>query len=52
MVLNVLISSTLANLISGHRQRSLAIATIIATFIVAIWNYLGQRFYAFKTEKK
>jgi len=51
MLLNVAISSTLANLIPGHRQRSLAIATVIATAIVAIWNFIGQRYYAFKPRK-
>ncbi|MFI5385498.1 MAG: shikimate dehydrogenase [Fimbriimonadales bacterium] len=51
MLLNVVISSTLANVITGHRQRSLAIATVIATAFVAIWNFLGQRYYAFKPRK-
>ncbi len=52
MILNVLISSTLANVIPGHRQRSLAIATVIATIFVAVWNFLGQRHYAFKSGRK
>lgn len=52
MGLNVLISSTLANIIPGHRGRSLAIATIIATAVVAVWNFLGQRHYAFRSEKR
>jgi len=52
MILNVLISSTLANLIPGHGQRGLAIATVIATAVVAVWNFAGQRYYAFKPRKK
>lgn len=50
MLLNTLISSGLNEIIPGHPQRSLAIATVIATVIVAFWNFTGQRLYAFRSE--
>lgn len=52
MLLNNLISSSLNQIIPGHAQRSLAVATIIATFVVAIWNFCGYRFYAFRPRQK
>ncbi len=51
MALNNVISSSLNQIIPGHAQRSLAMATIIATVCVAVWNFTGYRFYAFKPRK-
>jgi putative flippase GtrA len=50
--LNVAISSGLNNIITGHAQRSLFISTVIAAAIVAIWNFTGQRLYAFQAHKR
>lgn len=49
--LNVLISGGLNNVIPGHPKMSAAISTVIATIIVAFWNFTGQRFYAFRRRK-
>jgi HAD superfamily phosphatase (TIGR01668 family) len=48
LILNNLISTSLNQIIAGHAQKSLALATVIATIVVAVWNFLGYRFYAFK----
>jgi uncharacterized protein len=50
-VWNTLIFSALSNIISGHPNRSLLVAKVIAAGVVAIWNFLGQRYYAFRVEK-
>lgn len=48
MVLNTTITTLLNNVIPGHPKRSLAIATIIATIVVAFWNFTGQRLWTFR----
>jgi len=48
---NTLITSALANVIPGHPNRSLAVAKIVAAGVVAIWNFMGQRYYAFRAAK-
>lgn len=48
MLLNVAAVGLFANIVPGHPKRSWAIATLIATAIVAIWNFNGQRLWAFK----
>lgn len=48
MAINALITSTFNNIIPGHEQRSLLAAKVIATGAVAVWNFTGQRFWAFK----
>jgi uncharacterized protein len=48
-VWNTIIFSAFVNIIPGHVNRSIAIAKVIAAFIVAIWNFLGQRYYAFRS---
>jgi len=50
-VWNVLIFSALSNVIAGHPNRSLIVAKVIAAGVVAIWNFLGQRYYAFRVRK-
>ena len=47
---NTLITSALANLIQDHPNRSLLVAKFVAAGVVAVWNFLGQRYYAFRTE--
>ena len=51
MGLNVLISSGLYNIIPGHPDRSLALSAVSAAFIVAAWNFVGQRYFAFKAHE-
>lgn len=48
MVINTAIVSALYTIIPGHPKRSWAVATIIATIIVAFWNFFGQKLFAFK----
>lgn len=50
-VWNTLITSALANIIPGHHMRSLVVAKVIAAGTVAVWNFLGQRYYAFRVPK-
>jgi HAD superfamily phosphatase (TIGR01668 family) len=50
-VWNTLITSALANVIPGHPTRSLIVAKVVAAGIVAVWNFLGQRLYAFRATK-
>lgn len=47
-ILNAVIFSSLNNSIPGHPRRSWAIATLVATAVVAFWNFTGQRLWAFK----
>jgi HAD superfamily phosphatase (TIGR01668 family) len=48
MGLNTLITTGLNNIIAGHPVRSWAVASAIATVIVAFWNFGGQKLWAFK----
>jgi putative flippase GtrA len=48
LCLNTLISTGLNNVIAGHPKRSWLIATIIATIVVAFWNFTGHRIWTFK----
>lgn len=48
LVLNTLIVSLLSNIIPGHLRRSWLIATIIATIVVAFWNFFGQKLWTFR----
>lgn len=50
-VWNTLITSAMTNVIPGHPNRSLLVAKVVAAGIVAIWNFVGQRFYAFRVPK-
>jgi len=47
-VLNTLITSAMSNAIPGHPNKSLIVAKVIAAAVVAVWNFLGQRYYAFR----
>ncbi len=48
LVINTLVSRAFYAIIPGHPKRSLAVATVLAAVIVAVWNFAGQRLYAFK----
>ncbi len=49
MILNAGITTVLNNVIPGHRKWSLAAATAVATVIVAVWNFCGQKFWTFRS---
>ncbi len=46
--LNTVLLTALGNIISGHEKRSWAVATIIATIVVAFWNFFGQKLWTFR----
>lgn len=50
MVINVTVSSALNNVIPGHPKWSGFVALVIASAIVAVWNFVGQRKYAFRVK--
>lgn len=50
--LNVLIGTFLNHILPGEGSKNSArIATVVAAMIVAIWNFTGQRLYAFKNRR-
>lgn len=51
MVLNTLVSSGLNSVIPGHPKRSWAIASAVATIVVAFWNFTGQKLWTFRQKK-
>ena len=51
-VLNVLITTVMNNIIAGHPNKSLFLAKVAAAAVVAVWNYCGQRFYAFRVAEE
>lgn len=50
MGLNVAVSSSLMAVAPGHPKVSWALATAIATVIVALWNFNGQRLWTFRKD--
>lgn len=51
MALNILISTGMYNIIPGHRKISLFLSAVTAAVIVAAWNFIGQRYFAFQVHK-
>ncbi len=51
MALNTLITTGLNNVIPGHPKRSWAVASAIATVIVAFWSFTGQKMWAFRQRR-
>ncbi|MBI1756151.1 MAG: YqeG family HAD IIIA-type phosphatase [Fimbriimonas ginsengisoli] len=45
---NVLFTTIFASIIPGHPNRSAAFASVVATVLVAFWNFGGQRLWAFR----
>jgi len=50
-LLDLMISSFLNHVIGGQENRSVMLATIFSAAIVAVWNFIGQRFFAFRATK-
>jgi HAD superfamily phosphatase (TIGR01668 family) len=46
--LNTVISSGINRMVAGSESRSWMVATFVAAAIVALWNFCGQRFWAFR----
>ncbi len=51
MLLNTGVSSGLNSVIPGHPKRSWAIASAVATAVVAFWNFTGQRLWTFRQKR-
>ena len=51
LLLNVVIGSLLNHAIPGDPKVGARIATIAAALIVAVWNFVGQRYFAFRNAK-
>lgn len=52
LAINVGISTIFYSIIPGHPKRSAAIAGVIGAAVAAIWNFAGQRYFAFKVHKR
>jgi HAD superfamily phosphatase (TIGR01668 family) len=54
LVLNVLITSFVTHVLPGpsDSKPNLRIATVVAAMIVAMWNFTGQRLYAFRSSNR
>lgn len=51
MALNIVISTGLYNVIPGHKTISFGLSAIIAAGVVAMWNFVGQRYFAFRAHE-
>lgn len=51
MALNIIISTIFYSIIPGHRKISTVVSALLAAVIVAAWNFVGQRYFAFKVHK-
>jgi putative flippase GtrA len=51
MGLTVVISSGLYNVIPGHKKISQFVSAVVAAAVVATWNFVGQRYFAFQVHK-
>lgn len=52
LAFNVLLSSFFNHIVPADPKNAARIATVLAAAIVAIWNFTGQRLYAFRPLKK
>lgn len=48
MLLNTILTTSLGNIIPGHPRRSLLVGQLIATVVVAFWNFFGQKLWTFR----
>lgn len=51
MILNTIMTTGLGNVIPGHPKRSLLAGQLIATVVVAFWNFFGQKLWTFRGAK-
>ncbi len=49
-VINTVLVNALNAIVPGHPVRGLMIAQVIAAVVAAVWNFAGQRYYAFRPE--
>ncbi|RYG24257.1 YqeG family HAD IIIA-type phosphatase [bacterium] len=52
MLINVFFSTLFNHILPGNDKGSARIATLLATVFVAIWNFTGQRLYAFRAARQ
>lgn len=48
-MLNSVLVGFMSSIIPGHPKRSWAIASLIATVVVAFWNFFGQKYWTFRS---
>ncbi len=48
LAFNAVLSQLFNNIIPGHGRQSLFVATLLAAACVSVYNFLGQRFWAFR----
>lgn len=48
LILNAFITTALSNVIPGHWKRSAAVGKVVATVVVAFWNFFGQKLWTFR----
>jgi uncharacterized protein len=48
MLLNTFIATALNSIVPGHPNRSWLVASLVATVVVAFWNFTGQRLWTFR----
>ncbi len=51
LLLNLAVGTGLYNIIPGHKKVSLAITMIVSATVVAMWNFVGQRYFAFRAHE-
>lgn len=50
MLLNVVVATLVNRAATGSESQRWLVATLVATLLVAVWNFCGQRFFAFRKE--
>ncbi len=51
LAINVAVSSYFFTIIPGHPKRSAAVSGALGALVAAVWNFAGQRYFAFKVHK-
>ncbi|MEI7575446.1 MAG: GtrA family protein [Armatimonadota bacterium] len=52
LAINALISSIFYRIIPGHPTQSTIVASMAGAAVAAIWNFAGQRYFAFKVHER
>jgi HAD superfamily phosphatase (TIGR01668 family) len=52
LAINVLVSSIFFRIIPGHPTQSAIVASMAGAGVAAIWNFVGQRYFAFRVHKR
>jgi len=52
LAINVLVSSIFFRIIPGHPTQSAIVASMAGAAVAAVWNFMGQRYFAFKVHTR